>query len=241
MKRLLIIIAIITLSSLVVACVPVEFEYNGDYPDLYSVAINSIPLAQGFEQSEIRFDPIITIMDEDDFGRILFYYTENSPVSTDSMVIMQKSDEEHVFFYPDYNFISSSSNVFSEETIKGLKDMNDWNMEYDETKCVAFPISNKKNASPLTYEDIKPFYEYVFSSDEYFDDDRWIEYFISDQFGRSMYAILARGMGRYAVLMFEPDGTYDIENGYIIFTDFFCYQTALKEFKINNGWNTPLD
>lgn len=241
MKKTILFIILTTISLSIIGCRSNDFMYNGEYPSLFCVAINSIPLTKGYEQSEIRFNPTIVVLDEDDFGRVLFSYYEDSPVSTYSLLIMQTGDNEKVYFYPDYNFISSDSADFSNEAINNLKNLNDWNQEYEEAKFVDYPITSSKSISPLIYENIKPFYEFVFPGDEHFSDDRWIKYFISDQNERQMYAILSRDRTKFAVLLFNSDGTYDCEKGYLILTDFYAYQDQLKEFKENNNWNEPTE
>jgi len=82
-----------------------NFEYTGDRPELYSVAINSILGVQGFAPSSwgpVR--PSIIVLDEDSYGRVMFLYYESSFISPVNIVIMQKVDGDYVYFYPHYNF-----------------------------------------------------------------------------------------------------------------------------------------
>jgi hypothetical protein len=44
--------------------------------------------------------------------------------------------------------------------------------------------------------------------------------------------------GRFAVLLFQPDHSFDPILGVMELHDLQRYQDALKEFKIQNGWNT---
>ena len=54
-----------------------RYEYRGEYLDLYTVAINSVLWTFGASpQTDFAGDPLIEIMEEDDFGRVLFRYTE---------------------------------------------------------------------------------------------------------------------------------------------------------------------
>ena len=79
---------------------PVDTVYGGDYPELLSVAMNSV-LGVG---SDIGWHwPDITILEEDDYGRILFEYSEGSFFR--SRLIMQKVEDGYAYFYPHYNFI----------------------------------------------------------------------------------------------------------------------------------------
>jgi len=133
------------------------YSYSGDYPELLTVAINSLLGAEGFLLSEVKFSPKIEILAEDEYGRILFAYCEGSCLS---FIILQTSDNRYSYYYPDYNFISTSlsekaffdeqifndelQNAFSEENIRGLKEKNDWGKEIDESKYVKAEIVRRK-------------------------------------------------------------------------------------------------
>ena len=80
-----------------------EPVYVGDYPELFSVAISSV-LGMG---SDIAWQhPNIIILEEDNYGRILFEYDEGHLYR--SRLIMQKVEDGYAYFYPHYNFILSS-------------------------------------------------------------------------------------------------------------------------------------
>ena len=70
MKKIVSIFTIIIVSILLISCQEQSFEYEGEYLDLYTQAINNIPGAKGFIQSEKRFDPDIVVLVHDDYGRI---------------------------------------------------------------------------------------------------------------------------------------------------------------------------
>jgi hypothetical protein len=104
-------------------------KYEGEYTDLYSVAAHSLLGTNDLIDDTFQFLPEISILEEDSFGRWLFTYDENSIISHYSLIICQKSDEENVYFYPGYNFISASAEteflppediikLFSEEAIE---------------------------------------------------------------------------------------------------------------------------
>jgi hypothetical protein len=67
-----------------------------------------------------------------------------------------------------------------------------------------------------------------------------VSYFISDNYGRSIYWGKGNFKGDYArviLMMLNPDGTYDPETGVIELTNLFTYQDELLRFKERNGWN----
>ena len=78
-------------------------EYIGEYPELFTVAINSLLGVRGYSLSG-GHQPTITILEEDDYGRVLFEYREGG-FSYPSRLIMQKAENGYAYFYPYYNFI----------------------------------------------------------------------------------------------------------------------------------------
>ncbi len=239
MKKMCLILCTL-LSVLLVSCTNEPSEYTGEYPELYSVAINSIPDTFGFFVTEIIENPRIELIESDNYNRRLFLYFEGNNISTYSLLVVQFSTENEVCFLSGQNYISSPSEDFDETSISQLKIDNDWNTELSEDKCDCVPITTSKDPLPLSYEQIKPFYESVFPGDEHFSDDRWIRYFISDDYGRILITVEARNVDEWAIMMFYPDGTYDSEDGFLIFTDFYTYQGQLVDYLENANWNEPL-
>ena len=230
--------------------------YSGEHPELYSVAINSLLGAKGYAVSEIRFSSTAKIVEEDEYGRQLFFYFENKSVSTYSLLISQKSDDEYVYFYPDYNFISipegeqldtgllvTSEKNFEPEDIEKLKRENDWNQEINLDKCVKVEIVHQKKEGPVKGKQLKDFYEQAFGDAAYADYKSYTCFFISDEYGRAIY--LGTGTShadyKYVVMLFQPDGSYD-DRGLMGLSDTQKYQSALREFKELNDWNVePVD
>lgn len=232
-------ILIIIVSILLYSCQEQSFEYGGEYLDLYTQAINNIPGAKGFIQSEKRFDPEIVVLDHDDYGRVLYQYYEGNNISRYSLLIMQYSNQQEVCYYSDKTFISSIDNVFNENDITQLKTDNDWNIEISENKQDCFPINSSKDQSPISYEQIKPLYEQIFTDDDIYSDDRMLNYFLSDDYGRVLIVAEARLSDKWVIMMFYPDGSYDRTKGFKIFTDYYTYQETLQSFLNDVGWNTP--
>jgi hypothetical protein len=134
--------------------------YTGDYVDLYSVAINSVLWLNGHSWgADFECDPQIEILEEDQYGRILFTYYEKhyagSDISFVSLIISQPSSEQEVLYYEDVNYLvkeqvlySPTLEPFSNEEIEYLKSINDWNKEVDYAKCVKKEITKIKSDIP---------------------------------------------------------------------------------------------
>lgn len=239
MKKIILILYSIMLIFLI-SCTHETYTYSGEYPDLYTEAIHSIPGTSGFMLSEIYENPRIELIESDDYNRKLFKYYEGNNISTYSLLILQYSTGDEICFYSENNYISSSTEEFEETSISQLKLDNDWNIELDENKSVCVSITTSKSSIPLSYEQIKPFYESIFPGDKHFSDDRWIRYYQTDNYGRILLTVEARNVDEWAIMMFNQDGTYDSQYGYLVLSDYYTYQNQLKEFKVTNNWNEPL-
>lgn len=152
-----------------------EFEgYNGDYPELYTVAMESLPDVRGYISFEHFHQPVLVLLAEDGYGRKMFCYTEERDSGSEdkyhrggvNIVICQYADDTYAYYYADCNYISSALcvgnevvfpsgqqypsvitkplNDFTEEQIEDLKNANDWGKELDLRKCVKAEISRKK-------------------------------------------------------------------------------------------------
>ena len=102
LKIMLLIIAILTTMT---GCNPFSQRdlYTGEYPDLFTVVMNSIPGQKGHLGGA---QPYLRVIATDDYGRTLFLYFEGSVISSYNLVISQKTEGDVVYFYPHYNFIS---------------------------------------------------------------------------------------------------------------------------------------
>jgi len=251
------IISLIVLAILIctAGCVQrsVKYEYQGEYPELYSIAINSLLGAKGYYQAgEIGIqDPGITVIEEDEYGRKLFFYREAASVSTYNYIISQKSNDYYAYFYPDFNFISAPEKDFPDEEIEKLKTLNDWGMEINDDKCVRVEIVRKKPDGPVKISSLQKLYDRAFG------DDAWngfslppsyALFFIKDDYGRSIYLGRSDLLGyeyeqenqyRYIVMLFLPDGSFNETTCLMDLNDLYEYQDDLKQFKGLNDWNKP--
>ena len=239
-------IILIVISICLAGCRGRSGDYLGEHPELYSVAINSVLYTRGYILSERRISPELTLLEEDSFGRKMFTYSENLPVSTYSLIIAQTNDDDYVYYYPDYNFISASKNHFPKEDREKLKDFNDWGKEIDINKCVRVEIVRKKNDSPISNTQLEELYNIAFREDGI--NNKQFTFLSTDSYGRSIYVTLGKRAEhnqsmvtkyRYMLLLFDPDGSYDESRCIMELTDLYNYQDDLKAFKERNDWNMP--
>lgn len=168
-KSILISIMCILLSLFVLGCWDYS-GYTGDYPELFSVAIDSIPNAKGYMNGEIAHEPVLCFIEEDNYGRKLFCYTDEDHNDSDDvsiyLLICQAADDGYAYYYKDVNFavsyiseypqrvhlggsgcvswIDNPLTDFSDDVIAELKEKNDWDIELDMDKCVKVKIVRKK-------------------------------------------------------------------------------------------------
>jgi len=209
-------------------------QYGGNHPELYTVAISSILDTLGFfvgqSQSSVR------VLDEDDFGRILFRYNEGSIWV--GKVIMQKSDGDYVYFYQHYNFLLASREdnwEFSDEDIEALKEANSWNQEISDTREFArIRIVTRNGEGPVPSTILAEAFNSIFPERD------WMHgrfpFLRTDLYGRAVYfATEVNDMNGVAVL-FQPDNSIA---GKLEITDRLNYQTELRLFMEEHGWGTP--
>ena len=211
-------------------------DYTGEYPELYSIAIHVLLDSIGYGFYGNRLEAKIVVLEEDKYGRKLFYYNEGSHGSTHSLIICQKSSESEAYFYSDYSFISSEQDSFSDEDTEELKRRNDWGMNIDIKRCDNIEIVRKKSKGPLHDDALKRLYEKALGDEARYTPNS-IRFLVSDDYNRSIYygyevSSIDR---RNFVLLVNADGTFEVME----LSDLYNYQDDLKAFKERNGWNTP--
>lgn len=239
-KVVISVILLLSMPFVLTGCYRYGDDYQGEYPDLYSVAIHSIAGTSGFYFSEVKADSRINLLENDSNGRTLFSYYENTIISTYSLVISQKTENGYVYFYPDYNFISSSADVFSEEQIEQLKEKNDWNKEMNEDKCAKVEIIRNKSKGPISEKDIAELYDLALGDDAYLSKYS-VDFIITDLYGRALYTGTGKtSSNRAVVMLFNPDGSHNGSTSVMELKNYYSYQEELKAFKERNHWNQPL-
>ena len=153
--------------------------YSGEHTDLYTVAVNNIFAIDGFTNNgEAVYDPDITVIETDNYGRTLFFYNESFYETIDyriAFVIMQKAEDGYAYYYQDicytnivldescypqvgeedYNSkLAQNAAKLSKDTIEALKEVNDWNSELCLDKCTKSKIHKDK---PDGHRDISTF------------------------------------------------------------------------------------
>jgi hypothetical protein len=236
----------------------IEFEYTGEYPELYSVAINSILGTLGHGgvpgPTDRALQPNIRILDEDDYGRVLFFYDEGvsrlSPYMKNlNLIIIQKAEGNYAYFYPYYNFNSSSYEnnrwEFTDEDIETLKEGNSWNQKLSEdSEFVRVRIARRKEDGPVSFEQLVQLYRLVFpdivSGPSVRNMDERMVFLRMDNYGRSIFLSVGAGdnQGKYFAILLQPDHSLDLETGVLEIVNHTSYQTELRLFKEANGWGT---
>lgn len=139
------------------------YPYRGDYKELYTVAVYSIPNAEGYMlHGEGAFTSEIYIWEQDAYGRTLFSYCEDFGDQIFGLVLCQAYDETQVYFYPEANYVLAkidgelSYDLTEDEYLKirtedfylenrdRLKAQNDWGKPLDMSKCVSYAITDHK-------------------------------------------------------------------------------------------------
>ena len=233
--------------------------YKGEFPALYTVAVNSLLAVYGYHS---HGDALLEPIEEDSFGRVLFsyheddYYGEGWPNSF-SYLICQKTDETYAYYYPDYNFIIKEWNgadvPFSKEEIDDLKSKNDWEKELDEKGLTRIEIARqqKEPEEKMERKDFTVFFQKTAEEKGRGEDKihvNYVCYLTSDTYGRAIYYASGGCGDPYGdhleldlAIIFNPDGSYKEETCILELTDLYHYQDDLKEFKELNNWNRALE
>ena len=227
--------------------------HMGDYPDLYTVAINSILGTHGYQWDGRAFPAEIRVVEVDSYGRVLFLYFEGSAISTYSLLISQKRDGEYVYFFHAINFISTihgggyNQELFAHflpEEIEELKERNNWNQGLNLDNTTQARIVNRKESGPISDRALVQAYEIALGDDALGGAIRLgrVTFSYTDNYGRSTYIAWGRWDGesrRHVVLLFQADGSFDVDTGVMELHDLQRYQDELRVFKEINGWNQP--
>ena len=262
----------------ITACVP--YRYEGDYIELFSVATNNLFGARGYRVFEFAdFHPFIDVLETDDYGRTLFFFTEDTGKyngTTDgsafgtAIFVMQKSDDEFVYYYQDDCYIpyrmpkglssvpEDYRNELPEEKIETLKERNDWNREINLEKCTKAEISDDDPEGNLKAKNCEPIIKEYAAHNGYKGDDSLYRYAIfcnADLYGRELYYVSAIGRDVFGegdspasksqyyefAVIFAPDNSCSIENICEVSSDSLDYYEKIIELKKTARWNQPLE
>jgi len=152
------------------------YRYTGEHPDLYTVALSNVFGISGYTNNgEVSYNPEISIIETDDYGRTLFFYNESYYDGNNygmAFLIMQKSEDGYVYYYQDdccipffddsevydYHGREDSEDYIravslSKEIIEALKEQNDWNKEFNQDKCTKTKIIKKQSDGEIDVND----------------------------------------------------------------------------------------
>ena len=245
MKKLSIVIVIAIFLSLC-SCGKTSYKYKEQYKDLYTVAIHSVLWINGCSfETDLKCDPNIEVWEQDSYGRVLFSYTEKfyADFSCSYLIISQKTENDFVYYYPDYNFIlteksdrfSDECADFSDDEIERLKVLNDWEQEFNSDKCEKKAICDTRLEIPLTEDQLN---NAIDSHNDQHGTQRFC-YLTEDRYGR--FVCFGYVLDDYFAILFNPDGTYCSDTCFFTPDDFYNYQDEFREFKEQNNWNQPLE
>ena len=259
-KAFMLIFCLIISTSLFAGCT--YRGYNGDHPELYSVAWSNIPNIRGcMSNGEVLYDAEVEILETDDYGRILFSYSEDMYGDSAYILIMQRSESDRAYYYPDdcYVYMNTVANLdLNLNEIIELKQLNDWNGPLDESKCESTEIVRKKPEGKIKVKDAyfeKIVREYHENSDRYVHPKnisfvRYFEFSMSDDYGRELYVVYTN-FDEYAektetayefifLVVVNPDKSYD-PSTVVLLENATSPQEAMKTIKAQNNWNGDFD
>ena len=224
--RTKILIMLISFSICLAGCVlPFDpiLRYSGEHTEYIAASIYSLP---GVESA---IDDEIMVLDTDLFGRtmvavcldrdiVLIDSKRSYPWKVFAVLIIQRIDDTHVYFYGERNYrmtkidgtIELSRQVvedtFNMEMLEELKNENDWNIPPEETTValVKVPIQVEKNQTMSKLQE-KALKEYVGNNFQ-------SEFLRQDKEGRQLYFIVQIDnqtpvVYTWYAAIFEPDGS----------------------------------
>ncbi|MDD4292022.1 MAG: hypothetical protein PHX51_07305 [Clostridia bacterium] len=267
MRKILVIVLLLSVSLMLTSCLfmLMGYTYKGDYPDLFTVSVNSIIGTFGWTN---HGSSKIEVLETDNYGRILFTYDEIDnayfEIST-SILVCQLSLDGYVYYYPDVNvYTIKSINKLSDDRIvyssdhfaiaenrNAIKEANDWNKPLALDKCTKKSIDNKKQDIPNYFtEDAQETLFHKLNPDMH-DDLKYssmIDFSVltTDDYGRTVYQMLAichrspnGGSASYSYLVLEqPDGTYS--DTYFIDCSMYIGQEGTYYCEDYTKWFSPL-
>ena len=238
----LIIVLLILSSALPSGCF--TKRYSPDMVRMFTQVFHAVPGGRSYDKHVIEGK----IIETDEYGRICFSFETGGLLT--GICIMQKYDEEYVYYYDNVSYLTSVwTRRYSEEEWITFKEQNDWNQPIDEEKMIKREMV-KSNLSPnressIDLEAVKEaFYQtmnengYIFGTG-YFDySQTGQEIFLVERYERTKkeddpyyYEVFD-----YHLMILNADGSYDPENYLIKIDDLSQSNAPLAEIKARNGW-----
>ena len=271
--------------------------YKGDYPGAYTLAYTQIPDTLGATRKTTRFrDPQILLLERDSYDRGLYIYFESTDKPL-SVLVVQKENNERVWFYPEKSTISFKTpdsiydirdkklskekltelyrELCSNDDLANLKEINDWNKPIDESLLESADITRPALSGPWSFRKDKVnlkdevWKEEIFGVatknghnipseyiSGYHGTNVYENWMATDTYGRRLYYVECSYyvynedptsnvlnteyfLEMIAILM--PDESYNKDTFMVELKDKTNYQEQMRELKVANGWNTPLN
>lgn len=231
-------------------------RYKGEYPHLYTVAINSV-LTSGMILTPHSYDSAeVYKLDEDEYGRELFVYF-GSPIGTvggtSSAIICQAHDDKYAYWYDNINYVLSPYGSYIEEFESGvsndsqrgipsewieeLKERNDWGKELDESRFSSAEIVVDRYDFKSSEEKARSFYNDMFVDDgDEYHGYRYATIIACDKDGRALYKIGGLKTEYPIIAIMSPGGEF-YENEWFYYKGNTNYAEDLKRIKEAAGWN----
>ena len=238
------------------ACDPI-YSYQGDRWDLFTVALNSLYYPNGSifrmnpDEYKVKKGPIIEVIETDSYGRTLFTYSEPRVFLVHALLVCQKTEEDKVYFYMDNNYYLKNSLSFTDEEIFTLKALNDWDKPFNETKMQSNTIIRER-IDVYNHEEILSIY---YEIAKYLPEEKYTFSYLTghlvteDAYGRQLYYFIenynvddVERIQKKVLIMNDPTLSL-CENSFIVIDeeDVILNQQAMKDFKIANNWNQPIN
>ena len=246
----------------------VPYSYKGDYPDLYTVAVNNFFGCNGYIANENPFDPDINVIETDSYGRVLFTYDEwmNDLDGTDLVAcfVMQHSDGEYVSYYEDGCALiyprPDDTMTPPEDELTALKERNDWDLPLDDAKCTQKRITTRHESAIADYGELletitNTYAEQLIPESGERTIYRYSRFSTADAYGRELYCVFALSRDRYGdglgnlasvtdyyhfAVIIPPDGSHDMQTCIRPITSFLEGNSVLSQFKTDNDWDLSL-
>ena len=262
-KMLLISMVIFLIPAFLSGCF--KIGYKGENPELYTVAIYNFFGAHGYgSNGEIHIPAELGVIEEDSYGRVLFYYDEGIVDEGCGYGILPKSADGYAYYYEDDCILCAKNDWqgngevtyeewFTAEELSAFKARNDWDQLIREEKCTKKAVLSRKPGEKLNLEKKdfeKATKDWLTNNGFPIKSDKRIyttkEFFMADDYGREIYCIYVNETCLDATIderivlavMFMPDGTCDPTVSVICIDDMKNYRDQMKAFRQSNGWDT---
>ncbi|NLE90557.1 MAG: hypothetical protein GX602_06485 [Dehalococcoidales bacterium] len=190
------------------------------------------------------------VIETDSQGRLLFSYSLNTTNGMFAICILQKSDEDAVYYYDNVSyFVTKEFAQYTTDQLSTLKEENDWDMPLAEEKMIRRefidsdldPDKGKGYKSDIA---LNAFRNSIAKENDISDHALYFDY---SQTGQELFLIsrehnISTNGGYdyealdYHLMILNADGTYDPENYLIKIDDLSQSNEVLAAIKERNGW-----